>query len=146
MDKTSAKTSIQLDFQNVVARLKLFGKDAENGIIGVQDSIYALQGLQKAFQHIAGYYEPAVKDESFNLPVALSRGSLITEIMQHWWYAPIVTGSVWFSKAFCETLGGQTGMKVAELFHLSKKDAFAEAGMIVVDNINDISLRLKELV
>ena len=126
MDITSTETSMQFDSQNVVARLRLFGKDAENGIIGVKDSICALQGFQKAFQHIASYYEPAINDESFNLPVALSRGSLITEVMQNWWCVPLVTGSSWFSKAFCEELGKQAGQKVAELFNFRKQDAFAE--------------------
>lgn len=126
MDDASTKISMQVVSQDVVARLRLFGKDAENGIVGVQDSIYALQGLQKAFQHIAGHYEPAVMDESFNLPVALSRGSLITEISQNWWCAPVIAGSTWFSKAFCEKLGEQAGIKVAELFHFNKKEEFAE--------------------
>ena len=95
----------QAGSQTVGARIVLSGPDAINGMVGVQDAVSVLNGFQSFFQTIAGHSEPVVKDKRFNLPVSLSKGSMIIELGTSWWLDPIIVGSSWFIKEFLGTLG-----------------------------------------
>ena len=127
MKMDQQEDAIQFDPQNISARLVLHGKDADNGIIGLQDTVEALQGFQHYFQDIAGYYAPEIKSPDFTLPISLSKGSLITEIANYWWTAPVIVGSSWFAKAFLTKLGERMGEKASEyLFPPDCKNEFSK--------------------
>ena len=83
MDLETLKSNIQYEDNFTAIRFILHGEDATNGQIGILDASQSLLGFQKLFQEIAGYYEPAIKHPDFNLPVSLSKGSLITQSSVH---------------------------------------------------------------
>lgn len=123
-------SEIQFDPNNVSARLVLYGEDASHGLVGIQDATTSLLGFQQLFQSVAGYYEPGIKDKDFNLPVTLSKGSLVTELSACWWAAPVFMSS-WVGKhLFQETLD-DAGKKIAELFPWNKRKEFERKMQVI---------------
>ena len=105
---------ILFDGNNISAKLLLHGEDACKGIVGIQDAVVVLQGFQQFFQEVASFYEPKIKSKDFNLPVTISPGSIIVDLANYWWLAPLITGSAWFAKAFLSKVGDKVGDKIGD--------------------------------
>lgn len=115
------------DVNDISAKLLLHGEDACKGLVGIQDAVVVLQGFQQFFQEVASFYEPKIKSEDFNLPVTLSPGSVIVELANYWWLAPLITGSAWFAKAFLSKVGDKVGDKVTDyLFPPDREKDFSD--------------------
>ena len=121
MDLETLKSNMQYEDNFTAIRFILHGEDATNGQIGILDASQSLLGFQKLFQEIAGYYEPAIKHPDFNLPVSLSKGSLITELLKYWWLAPSLR---WFLKTLLKEPVEATGHAIAELLPWNKEKDF----------------------
>ena len=115
------------DVNDISAKLLLHGEDACKGIVGIQDAVVVLQGFQQLFQEVASFYEPKIKSEDFNLPVTISPGSVIVDLANYWWLAPLITGSAWFAKAFLSKVGDKVGDKVTDyLFPPDREKDFSD--------------------